>query len=276
MERRLTLRIEGPGIPQGKIALKDLQRIVAPLEQAIRTTLTAPSSVQTEGGSGKRPDARFLLLGIQSGSAIAELELESETVNLLPSLESDPVLTFLTAIGTTSGAPGAELKQRIDRVAKGLPAGVDWIELGHDELETPIRITKHIETAREEVTSAFRTISGRLEEVDFGAGLARLRVPANRRRRERSYRTRLRFADELASDMQRYLRQMVAVHGTAKMNLSGGVRELQVERIHAGFDDRRALWPSKTFRWPTVEERLDNVDVDEFLDLVHGVDEEAV
>lgn len=274
MERRLTVRIHGPGVPRGKVALKDLQRIVRPLEQAVRATLPFTEPSTTEGGKGKRPDARFLLLDIREGSAVAELELETESMQSLPSLEFDPVRELLAGIATPPSQERNSLNRRLERMARGLPAGVDWIELSHDDLDEPVRIFRIVDTESTQQSTVIRTISGRLLEVNFGAGIARLQVPSNRERLRRPSRILLRFPDELAADMQRCLRQMVSVRGEAKVRDTGDLHEMLVQQINVEFDDRRALWPQKRFRWPTIEERLEDVDVEAFLETVHGVDED--
>ena len=274
MERRLTVRIHGPGVPRGKIALKDLQRVVRPLEQAVRATLPYSEPSATEGGRGKRPDARFLLLDIREGSAIAELELETDPMQPLPSLDFDPVRELLSGIATSQSTERSSLSRRLERMARGLPSGVDWVELSHDDLDEPIRIHRIVDLEKAKQSTEVRTLSGRLLEVNFGAGLARLQVPSNRERLRKPSQILLRFPDELAADMQRCARQMVSVSGEARVRDSGELREMHVQQINVEFDDRRGLWPQKRFRWPSIEERLENVDVQAFLETVHGVDED--
>ena len=91
MEQRLTVRIAGPGVPVGKIGLKDLQRIVHPLEQAVRALLPAIEPRPPTGGRPQRPAVRLLLSGIEPGSAVANLELDAEVAPTFDSLAPDPL-----------------------------------------------------------------------------------------------------------------------------------------------------------------------------------------
>ncbi len=278
VETQLTVRIVGPGVPPGKIALKDLQRIVHPLEQAVQELLRATEHPTGDAGRAKRPKARFLLSGLGQGSAIADLELDMEIdpeQNLL-GLDSDPIRDLITGIQDSEHSkyllpPSAS--QQIKRMAERLPPGVDLIELSLAGAEERAQIQRRDPTAPLEISER-RTISGRLIAVDFGAGRARLQLQAGKQQRKKLKVAQLRFADELATDMQQCIRQLVVAQGEATVSAAGGIQSLAVERIWAEHDDRRGLWPAKRFRWPAPEELLDNVDVEDFLENIHGVDED--
>ncbi len=275
METRLTLRIDGPGVQAGKIAVADLQRIVRPLELAVQALL--PATLTGGGGRAKRPKARFLLSGLSQGSAVAQLELEEiEPRQSLMDLDSDPLRELVAGIEDSKDAkyllpPSAS--QQIQRMAERLPAGVDSIELSLAGAAGRARIARRDPTTPLEIRER-RTISGRLSAVDFGAGQAQLQLQAGKQQRKKLQVVQLRFPDDLAADVQQYARQLVVAQGEATVFAAGGIQSLAVERIWAEHDDRRGLWPAKRFRWPAPEERLENFDVEDFLENIHGVDED--
>ncbi len=262
METRLSVRIVGPGVRPGKIALRDLQRIVHPLEQAIQALLPAPSA-----GTG-----RLLLSGLGKGSAVAELELDIELQPRLPTLESDPIRQLIAGIEDPEQPLPPEADHHIARMASHLPAGVDRVELTLHGTEARAQIPRR-DPAPAPSTTETRTISGRLISVNFGSRRAHLEVPSTNRRRKHRKLVQLRFADELATDMQQCARQLVTATGKATVS-AGGVQSLEVEKIWVEYDDRRKLWPAKRFRWPSPDELLDNFDVQDFLENIHGVDED--
>ncbi len=275
MENRLTVRIDGPGVQRGKIALKDLQRIVHPLEQAVRALLPATEPSTQKGGRARKPDVQFLLFGeIGEGSATANLELDTSLYQSLPSLDSDPLLQLVAGIQHPNGNLPADAVRPIERMASHLPPGVDFVELTITGSETRARILRHDLEQPTTATTELRTVSGRLIEVNFGKGRARLQVPTTSRRRKRSEVVHLRFSDELAGDMQSSARQLVTIEGIAQIDLADDIDWIEVQRVFVEYDDRRALWAPKRFTWTAVEDRLNNVDVDDFLHNIHGVDEE--
>ena len=275
MESRLTIRIEGPGVQQGKIALKDLQRIVHPLEQAVRALLPATEPAEQPGGRARKPQVRFLLVGsIGKGSATADLELDTSINQSLPSLEPDPLSRLVEGLGRTEEHLPTAAHRPIDRMAQHLPPGVDSVEIAVRGSDVRCRITRQDLGEPAKTLTGSLNVSGRLMAVDFEKGRAVLRVPQANPRSTRPRRIRLRFPDQLAGDMQSYARQLVTVEGIAEMDSSDEIRSLEVLRMYADYDDRRAMWAPKLFTWPAAEDRIENVDIEAFLREAHGVDED--
>jgi len=275
MERRLIVRISGPGVLEGKIALKDLQRIVHPLEQAVGALLPAGRPTASKGGRPRRPAARFLLSGIAAGSAVADLELETDLEPTLANFDGDPLSRLIE--GAEEG--GAELpdaaRGHLERMAQHLPLGVECVELALREAGASARIYRSDPAKQAAGGQAVLTRSGRLIAVDFRKGTAQLETQGSRKGKAGARRIRLKFPDELANDMQRCARQQVSVRGAATIGATGAVNSLDVQWIQAEFDDRRLLWAPKRFRWPAPDQRIDNVDMDEFLRTSRDDDDEG-
>ena len=265
MEQRLTVRIAGPGVPVGKIGLKDLQRIVHPLEQAVRALLPAIEPRPPTGGRPQRPAVRLLLSGIEPGSAVANLELDAEVAPTFDSLAPDPLGRLVAGAAADGGQLPDDSRRHLERMARSLPRGFDYVELTLPDRAMSARIYRHDPDEAPSETEAVLTISGRLVAIDFRTGTARLQTQSGGKRKVGMQLIALRFPDELANDMQRCARQHVSVHGVATMTAGGVVESLAVQRIHVDLDDRSGLWAAKRFTWPSAEERLDNVDMDEFL-----------
>ena len=182
METRLTVRIDGPGVRPGRIALKDLQRIVHPLEQALRALMPRTEPSSTKGGAAKQPDVRLLLSGIGEGSAIADLELDTDVRRGLPQMESDPIPALMASLQEDGAPLPPEAAQPIARLTAKLPEGVDIVELAYPDLEHPILQVQIVRTdaiapASSSVTT--RTISGRLAAVNFARGRGAASDPVN-------------------------------------------------------------------------------------------------
>lgn len=275
MESRLTIRIEGPGVQQGKIALKDLQRIVHPLEQAIRALL--PANPPVKGDGGKKPEVRLLLVGeIGEGSTTAHLELDTEGVPGVPLIEHEPLIQLVTGIEKAPEQLSQEAADHLDQMSRDLPAGFDIVELSVDGAAACGRILRRESVPDVTQQPVMRKIflSGRLTAVDFGNGSASLQVQPSHRGGRNAEIVPLRFRDELAADMQRCARQLITAKGEAAMAPDGTIRSFDADVIWIERDDRRVLWPAKRFHWPSIEERLSNVDIEAFLREVHGVDED--
>ena len=193
--------------------------------------------------------------------------LDTELDPMLGDLSWDP----LDRLVQGAAGNGPELPKlasdHLDRMARNLPDGVDFVELGLHDSGTSARIYRCAPDDVAVGTDELLTISGRLVSVDFRAGAARIEIPAILKRNIGTQLLVLRFPDELASDsdMQRCARQHVAAHGLATKTAAGIVVSLAVRWIQAVIDDRPGLWAPKRFTWPSAEERLDNVDMDEFL-----------
>ena len=265
MEQRLTVRIAGPGVPVGKIGLKDLQRIVHPLEQAVRALLPANEPPPPTGGRPRKPTVRLLLSGIEPGSAVANLELDADLAPTLDSLAPDPLGRLVAGAAADGGKLPADSRRHLERMARSLPRGFEYVELTLPDRAMSARIYRHDPEEALSETEAVLTISGRLVSIDFRTGTARLQIQSGGKRKVGTQLVPLRFPDELANDMQRCARQQVSVHGVATMTADRVVESLAVQRLHVNLDDRRGLWAPKRFRWPSADERLDNVDMDEFL-----------
>ena len=266
MERRLSIRMAGPEVPEGKFALRDLQRIVHPLEQAVRALLPASTPDGIQKGRPRKPQVRFLLSAIESGSAVASGEIDMDLEPTLENFEVEPLVLLVEGLGGTSAQLPESSRRHLDRIAQNLPTGVDYVELTVPAEEKSARIYRRRQpdqpTGRTEKTA---TLSGRLMSINFRNGLARLEVQAERQRKAAAQMVLLRFPDELANDVQRCARQQVSVHGVAMLDAGGEIESLNVQRIRSTLDDRQSLWAPKRLRWPTPDERLDNVDMQEFL-----------
>ena len=266
MERRLSIRMAGPGVLDGKFALRDLQRIVHPLEQALRAILPASKPPGSKGGRPRKPQVRFLLSGIESGSAIASGEIDTDLDPTLSDLDLEPLTLLVDAVNGVSDVQlPDESRRSLERIAQNLRPDVNYVELTLPGQKKSARIYRRDLDKPAAAAEEALTLSGRLISIDFRTGLARLEIQADRRQRAATRQVLLRFPDELANDMQRCARQQVVVRGGATLNADRAIELLTVQQIQVALDDRRGLWAPKRFRWPTAEERLDNVDMDEFL-----------
>lgn len=265
MERRLSIRMAGPGVLEGKFALRDLQRIVHPLEQALRAILPASKPPSSRGGRPRKPQVRFLLSGIESGSAIANGEIDTDLDPTLNDLDLEPLTLLVDGVNGVNGQLPDESRRNLARIAQNLRPDVDYVELTLPDQKKSARIYRRDLDKPAAAVEEALTLSGRLISIDFRTGLARLEVQADRRQKAAARQVSLRFPDELANDMQRCARQQVVVRGGAALNADRAIELLTVQRIQVALDDRRGLWAPKRFRWPSAEERLDNVDMDEFL-----------
>lgn len=265
MERRLSIRMAGPGVPEGKFALRDLQRIVHPLEQALRALLPASKPPSVKAGRPRKPEVRFLLSAIESGSAVASGEIDTDLEPALENFEVEPLVLLVEGLDGTSDQLPENSRRHLDRIAQNLPVGVDYVELTVPVEEKSARIYRRQSDQPAGRAEKLATLSGRLMSIDFRNGFARLEVQAERQQKAAAQMVLLRFPDELANDLQRCARQQVSVHGVAVLGAGGEIESLDVQRIHVTLDDRRGLWAPKRLRWPTADERLDNVDMQEFL-----------
>lgn len=273
MDQKLTVTIDGPGVQQGRIALRDLQRIIHPLEQAVRALLPR----LPEGSARSQPDGRqsvrFLLSGIQPGSAVAEGSLAVEATIVDSMFDDDPVNRLVQGLNQGDEELPERVKRFIDRLQRNFPEGVETVEIS-----IPGQVNKAtlLPLEEEEVAAPAaeeRIVTGRLMEVNFHARRGQLEVQRVRGRLT-TKRIALQFIDEQASDMQRCARQLVNIKGRAWLGPDRDIHLLDVASIALHIDDRSALWPSKRFRWPSREELLTNVDMEEFLLTSSDSDEE--
>lgn len=276
MKRQLSIRVAGPGVPEGKFALRDLQRIVHPLEQAVQALLPPSKPAGSKPGRARRPDVQFLLSGIEAGSAIATGEMDTDIAPTFESFELEPLDLLLDGMNATDSRLPRKTRQRLDWIAQNLPTGVDFVELSLSNNGKSARLYRRDPDEPTEKTERLRTLSGRLISINFRVGSARLEVQADRRRKTGPQLVPLRFPDELANDVQRCARQQVSIHGIAVIKASGTIESFSVQRIRVELDDRRGLWAPKRFQWPTAAERLDNVDMQAFLQTSREDDEEDV
>ena len=113
MEKRFTIRIEGPRVRRGKIAVDDLHAILDPLQAAVRAML--PSSRDAER-------INLLVSGIGAGSATAEVELDFVESPELPGFERDLIAELIDAASDPVVALPVGARNALDRVSKK-PAG---------------------------------------------------------------------------------------------------------------------------------------------------------
>ena len=264
MDQRLIVTIDGPGVEQGKIALRDLQRIIHPLEQAVRALMPR----LPEGAAGPqlagRQSVRFLLSGIESGSAVAEGSLAVEATIVDSMFDVDPLERLVSGLTQEGHELPKQVKRYIERLQRNFPDGVETVQIAIPGLVDSATL---LPLKAVEVPALFaeeRTVTGRLMEINFVSRRGLLEVQRARGKRP-IRRISLRFNDELAGDMQRCARQLVSAKGRASLGPDSEIRLLDVTGIALHIDDRSSLWPSKKFRWPTKEERLTNVDMAEFL-----------
>ncbi len=264
MEQKLTVTIDGPGVRQGKIALRDLQRIIHPLEQAVQALLPRQPRTSSRASASSRQPVRFLLSRIDSGSAVAEGSLVVEATIAESMFNDDPLDRLINGLTSQDAELSTRAKRYIERLQRNLPIGVESIDIaipglpGKARLEPLSRVEARLPSTDE------RTVTGRLMEINFRAKRALLEIPRVMGRRS-TQQIALQFPDELASDMQRLARQLVVVDGRAALADNGAILKLELDSIALYIDDRTGLWPAKKFRWPTPEERLTNVDMEEFL-----------
>ena len=264
MERKLTVRIDGPGVEQGRIALRDLQRIIHPLEQALKALVPSPPTNQSARSDSRSQPVRFLLSGIDAGSAIAQGSLLIEATLAEPMFEHDPVDQLIKGLANEHPALPARAMRHIERLRRRLPEGVDSVEIEIAGLAEAAHLAPLEAVAPQGTHQAARSLSGRLMEINFLSRRAILEIPAARGRRT-TRRIALRFSDESAGDMQRFARQLVVVDGMATIEERGAISEMEVSAISLQLDDRTAMWPAKKFHWPSPDERLANADMDEYL-----------
>ena len=120
MEKRFTIRIKGPRVQRGKIAVDDLHAILDPLQAAVRAML--PSGGDAERGN-------LLVSGIGAGSATAELELDSAESPELPGFERDPIAELIDAASDPAVALPLGARDALAQVSKNLPDGVESVDL---------------------------------------------------------------------------------------------------------------------------------------------------
>lgn len=254
MEKRFTIRIEGPRVRSGKIAVDDLHAILDPLQAAVRAML--PS-----GGDAER--VNLLVSGIGAGSATAEVELDSAETPALPGFERDPIAELIDAASDPAVALPLRARNALDRVSKNLPGGVESVELRCSALEKSATITRADPLPQTPLREAYRAVEGRLVEIDFEAGVARLQVqPAAE---DGQSAVSFEFDDSFGDELQRFARQIVRVHGIAQLDDQGRVATLKAIQLEQARDDRRAMWAPKRFKWPSDDEVIHDPDIEEFL-----------
>ena len=263
MESHLTVHIEGPGVREGKIALDDLRKILAPLQAAVRALLPSRKGV---------PAAKFLVSAIGPGSATAAVEIDTAEQLELTGFERDPLGRIVAAVADPTAPLPRRARSAVDRIARRLPEGVDVIELRCNSAKAPARITRAAPLPQPPQNKEYRAVEGLLIQVDFDTGTGRLRVqpkPTGRQQID------IRFDDRFADDMQRFARQIVRVYGDAEIKASGAIAALEVLQIELIRDDRPALWAAKRFKWPLPEEAIDDPNLDEFLQLTRDARQDA-
>lgn len=253
MEKRFTIRIKGPRVQQGKIAVDDLHAILDPLQAALRAML--PS-----GGGAERVD--LLVSNLGAGSATAELELDSAETPALPGFARDPIAELIDAASDPAVALPLRARAALGRVSKNLPDGVESVELYCSALEKSTTITRAA-PPQTRLREEYRAIEGRLVEIDFEAGAARLHVQPTAQDGQSA--VRFEFDDGFGDELQRFARQIVRVHGVAQLDERGAIAALKAIQLEHVRDDRRAMWAPKRFKWPADDEVIDDPNIEEFL-----------
>ena len=254
MERRFTIRIEGPRVRSGKIAVDDLHAILDPLQAAVRAML--PS-----GGDAER--VNLLVSGISAGSATAELELDSAESPELPGFERDPIAELIDAASDPAVALPLGARDALAQVSRNLPGGVESVELYCSALERSTTITRTEPLPKQPLREEYRAIEGRLVEINFQAGAARLQVQPTAEGGQSA--VRFEFDDSFGDELQRFARQIVRVHGIAQLDDRGSVAALKAIQLEQVRDDRHGMWAPKRFKWPSDDEVIHDPDIEEFL-----------
>lgn len=149
----------------------------------------------------------------------------------------------------------------VPRIRRALPNGATCVELTQPS-------TPPAETAQHRC----REIVGRLIELDLLAHTARLQTPAGADP-PHGRLIPLRFRPDQADALRAAVGQRISAVGLASIDAGGGTQALDLWRIGVQPEDQPSQPLLKPFRWPALEERLDNVDIEDFLLNVHGVDE---
>ena len=254
MEKRFTIRIEGPRVRSGKIAVDDLHAILDPLQAAVRAML--PS-----GGDAER--VNLLVSGIGAGSATAELELDFVESPELPGFERDPIAELIEAASDPAVALPLRVRDALDQVSQNLPDGVESVELCCSALEKSATITRAAPPPQTPLREAYRAVEGRLVEINFQAGVARLHVQPDAKGGQSA--VRFEFDDSFGDELQHLARQIVRVHGIAQLDDRGSVAALKAIQLEQVRDDRRGMWASKRFKWPSDDEVIHDPNIEEFL-----------
>ena len=254
MEKRFTIRIEGPRVRRGKIAVDDLHAILDPLQAAVRAML--PSSRDAER-------INLLVSGIGAGSATAEVELDFVESPELPGFERDLIAELIDAASDPAVALPVRARNALDRVSKNLPGGVESVELHCSALEKSTTITRADPLPEQTLREAYRAIEGRLVEINFQTGVARLHVQPDAKGGQST--VRFEFDDSFGDELQRFARQIVRVHGSAQLDDRGSVAALKAIQLEQVRDDRRGMWAPKRFKWPSDDEVIHAPDIEEFL-----------
>ena len=254
MEKRFTVHIAGHGVQEGKIALDDLRRILAPLQTAVRAMLPP-------GEAGGR--ANLLVSNIGGGSATAEIEIDAVERPELPGFEHDPVGRLIAAASDPTVRVPRRARDALNKVAKNLPDGVDVVELSSASTDKSTRIMRPDPAPRTPRREEHRSVEGRLTEIDFHASTARLDV--QRHSNGGRSTVKIQFDDRFADELQQFARQIVRVHGIAQLNAGDVVTTLRAVQVEHIRDDVRGVWAPKRFKWPTGAEVIHDPHVEEFL-----------
>lgn len=254
MEKSFTVRVEGPRVQKGKIAVDDLLGILEPLQAAVRAMLPASNAAE---------QANLLVSNIGAGSTTAEVELDLVKSVELPGFERNPIAELIDAVSDPAIELPPRARNALDRVAKNLPGGIDVVEICCSSLEKSTRITRAVPLLEEPLREEYRAVEGRLAEVDFHTGVARLQVqPATK---DGQSAVKFEFDDSFADELQRFARQIVRVHGIAQLDAKGAVRALTAVQVEHIRDDRRGMWAPKRFKWPSDDEVIHDPNIEEFL-----------
>lgn len=254
MEKRFAIRMEGPGVRSGKIAVDDLHAILEPLQAAVRAMLPP-------GEGAER--VNLLVSNLGAGSATAELELDSAESPELPGFARDPIAELIEAASDPAVTLPLRARAALNRVSENLPYGVERVELYCSALEKSTTITRAEPAPQTPLREEYRAVEGRLVEIDFEAGAARLQVqPAAQ---DGQSTVPFEFDDGFGDELQRFARQIVRVHGVAQLDERGAIAALKAIQLEHVRDDRRALWAPKRFKWPADDELIQDPNIEEFL-----------
>ena len=149
----------------------------------------------------------------------------------------------------------------VPRIRRALPNGATCVELTQQSTPTA-EAAKH----------RCREIVGRLIELDLLAHTARLQTPAGADPPQDRL-IPLRFRQDQADALGAAVGKLISAVGLASIDADGVTQGLDLWRLGIQPEDQPSQPLLKPFRWPSIEERLDNVDMEDFLLNVHGVDE---
>lgn len=271
MERELSVRLRGPAVDGGGVAVRDLLAVVSPIERSILSML--PDAPDEDGRTAKPYGLK--LIGVASGSCIIALELSGPEPGVLAGLSADPINELTSQIAGDDSDRLPPVRTLVKHLQAHMPVGVEAVELGPPSGTIKATISKNPVPAQEPAVEAAGrefTFSGRLISVDWNGLEAAVELPPSSQRGRKRRVVHLAFRDEDAGLMQDLARRFVTVRGFARSPMLVHGAQVQMHEIEEAADDRAGLWPLPRFRWPRDDQLVAGVDPYAFYDMFHEAD----